>query len=603
MPPGEAPAAAAPAQNKKTVMGYAPNIAELQAAAAKARAGAPPAPPVSPPAARPPAPHPPGPPGPGASGFSPPASFAPPPAFAPPPPASAYGAPPAPPGPPPGPPPPSFAPPAPPQSYGPPPGPPPQSYGPPPGAPPGPPPPQSYGPPPGPPSPYGPPPGAPPPPPGPPPGFAPPPPPGPPPGFAPPPPGPPGYAPPAPGFGAPAAAPSGPGALSGELFGFQLSRLNDGELLKKICLFAGAAIVVLWFIPWGGVPGFSVWSWTAFGGERQSMAMEAFGLSGIAMILQLLIGLGLVALAVVPNLKPDLRLKVAGGLAFLGVTVSPLVHFTPFEMPLASAGTALIAVGLFMRISQSPQARIVIGVGVGSLLIGHLIPTGSTGDIFPLSYYFKAFDAGGLVIICSLLTFVMFLALLSAGVALAPAGTVPQLEGLQKPLAAVALVALPFNGLLLGILFTKFFGGKNFLSVLHMVGMGAGLMLLCVMTLPALLPGVLGLFSSGQAQAPAGYPPPQGYGPPPQGYAPPPQGFAPPPPQGYAPPPPQGYAPPPPQGYAPPPPQGYAPPPPQQGYAPPPPGYDPQVAELDAALARGAISREEYNHRRQQLGR
>jgi hypothetical protein len=405
-------------------------------------------------------------------------------------------------------------------------------------------------------------------------------------------------------------------AASGALFGFQLSRLQDPELFRKACIAIGGFLALVWFIPWGKLPfpggAVTVFSWTF-------LKSGADGFTGFKMVIHLLTAAALLACGFVPSLSLKMKHWIAGGAAFVSLAFGPLFFGTPFNMPLASMGAALIAVGLIVRLTGGGKvAAVTIGIGVGSLLVGHLIASDSTAQQFPIAFYFKFDQIGGLGTIHHIIMFVVFLGLLAAGVALAPPGMVPQFEGFLPVLTAIAIVSLGLDGLLLGLALTKL-DGLWFLSVFHFLALGLGLMLICIMTLPSLLPSIAATFSGG----PRAFAPPQGYAPPgapPQGYGPPPgappQGYGPPPgapPQGYGPPPgapPQGYGPPPgapPQGYGPPPgapPQGYGPPPgaPPQGYGPPP-GADPQLAELNSLVERGLITREEYNVRRQRLGR
>ncbi len=218
----------------------------------------------------------------------------------------------------------------------------------------------------------------------------------------------------------------------------KLHSFFEVEQTKTFMKFFGIALLVQWFLPWGG----SAMSWNNFG----------------ATMWPLLVGVGFVVLTFVPgladNLKPNLLFLIAAGSGVIGVLwsfsmaggLAGALSGGFWSLGFGSIALATTVTGLFMWARNGYQQAFYMMIlgGLVGFALSLLIPFGGT---LPLIGIFKFFPGiwgvlGGIVNIILSLAFIGLLVLLVMNVFLKKEDADP--EQVQRFGSALFVAALLF---------------------------------------------------------------------------------------------------------------------------------------------------------------
>jgi hypothetical protein len=271
--------------------------------------------------------------------------------------------------------------------------------------------------------------------------------------------------------------------LASQTLAEDLAPIEPGKGAMRVLMTIGGLLLIgLFCAPWGLAGDSLVFSWDQLKhlGSLDFIGRIFLGAGGLVFVVA-----GLVPL---PYL---LRALIAAVLGLVPIGVA-MAQVQDWRVILALAALVLLPAALFhrWRYRGSILARILVGVGVASLLATFLIPTGAG---VPLVQTFEGLgDAEASVIVTRLYPLVLFLlSLLSLLAFLGSTST-----GLAQVWAVLILLFLPTQGLILAAL-----GMGKGSTMLVLPKVYGALGLLVCLTLAAL--GISHLLAKGSQRAPA----------------------------------------------------------------------------------------------------
>jgi len=200
-------------------------------------------------------------------------------------------------------------------------------------------------------------------------------------------------------------------------------RLAHPETLKRLNLVCGITLAVCFFLPYAEVGSEILMTWDV----AAKVSQFAF-----LMIFPIIAGLGLIVLAMLPNIHTlarsiiTLMVGVVPLIVLLAVTkhVAALASRTAPTNVLFILGLVALSAGLIHRMLQpgSVAARVIIGLGMLLTLLHYLIPRSSgllTERAVPLVGLFQMLSSGeGLLVFMGILWLLPFLGMFFAAIAL-----------------------------------------------------------------------------------------------------------------------------------------------------------------------------------------